>query len=451
MTCAALLLFELVVSILDGGRPAAAAVRLYDQQGRLIIPENALDFGGLGHLYSAGALIHYADWTSTRVRSQDPFFGSSYFRAQHPPRTACFFVEGGFRVQVAAGRYTLAVSKGLEYTPVERTIEVRGDRRETVNLARWVDMARAGWYSGDGHVHAERVGPAADRAVLLWMAAEDVRVANVLLMGDERQTWYPQYSWKPVVENGRALIPGQEDPRTAELGHTLHLGLAGPVRDAGRYREYLPLFERVAEAGGLSGFAHVGRRRWNFDVHRALELLAPAGLGRFAEIAQMGYIGVNTWYEFLNRGFRLTATAGSDVPWGGTIGCARVYAYLGEEAFTPERWLEAVRRGRTFVTTGPMLEFSVNGQLPGSVLSVKEGERLRVRARVSSRVPARLKIVAGGRTVHEGAADFEMRAERNTWITAACETNARPLMDQPGFFSGAVATPVYIEIQKGEK
>lgn len=450
MTAVALLLVELAVSILDGGRPAAAAVRLYDAQGQLIIPENALDLASLGHLYSAGALIHYADWTSTRVRSRDPFFGSSYFRAQHPPRTACFFVEGGFRVAAAAGRYTLAVSKGLEYAPVERTFEVRGGHRETVVLERWVDMARAGWYSGDGHVHIERAGPAADRAALLWMAAEDVRVANVLLMGDERRTWYPQYSWQPVVENGRALIPGQEDPRTPEFGHTLHLGPGAPVRDAARYREYVPLFQRIAEAGGLSGFAHVGRRRYHFEVRRAMDRLVPAGLGRFAEIAQMGYIGVDTWYEFLNRGFRLTAMAGSDVPWGGTLGSPRVYAFLGAEPFTPERWLEAVRLGRTFVTTGPMLEFSVNGRLPGSVLRVKQGEPLRVRARVSSRVPARLKILAGGKTVREGAGDFEMRADRDTWITAACETNARPLMDQPGFFSGAVATPIYIEIQKGK-
>ncbi len=448
MTCLALLVFELAVSILDGGRPTAAAVRLYDQEGRLAIPENALDLSSFGHLYTAGALIHYADWTSTRVRSLDPFFGSSYFRAQHPPRTACFFADGGFRVAARPGRYTLRVNKGMEYVPVERAFDLRADRREIVSLERWADMARAGWYSGDGHVHVERAGPGADRDVLLWMAAEDVRAAHVLLMGDERQTWYPQYSWKAVAADGRALIPGQEDPRTGELGHTLHLGLPGPVRDAERYQDYAPIFERCARAGGLNGLAHVGRRRWHFDVRRALELLAPRGLVDFVEIAQMGYIGVNLWYEFLNRGFRLTAMAGSDVPWGGTIGCARVYAFIGD-GFTPERWLEAVRRGRTFVTTGPMLEFTVNGQPPGSVLKVKRGDLLRVRARASSRGPARVKIVAMGRTVHEGGGDFEMRATRSQWITAVCETNERQLMDEPGFFSGAAATPVYVEVEKG--
>jgi hypothetical protein len=436
---------DLSVVIRDGGRPTAAAVRLYDSQGRLVVPDNALELGGLGYLYKAGALIHYADWTSTRVRSEDPFFGSSYFRAQHPPGTACFFVDGGFRVSVSPGRYSLTVSKGLEYVPLERTFDLQGDRSETVDLERWVDMARSGWYSGDDHVHIERTGPAADRAALLWMAAEDVRVANVLLMGDARETYYRQYGWTPVARDGRALIPGQEDPRTRQLGHTLHLGISGPVRDASRYYDYVPVFERIARAGGLNGFAHVGRRRWHFEVDRALSLAAPLQQEDFVEIAQMGYIGVNLWYEFLNLGFRITAMAGSDVPWGGTIGCARVYALTGKP-FSAAGWLDAVKRGRTFVTTGPMLNFTVNGNPPGSVLRVKKGAVLRVHAGVTSRGPVRTSIVALGKPLHEGAGNFEVRAERSMWITAVCQTNQQPLMDAPGFFSGAVATPVYVEV-----
>ena len=61
---------ELRVSIGDAstGKPTAAAVRLYDRQGRLEIPDSALDLGSMGYLYAAGALIHYADWTSPRAR-----------------------------------------------------------------------------------------------------------------------------------------------------------------------------------------------------------------------------------------------------------------------------------------------------------------------------------------------------------------------------------------------
>jgi hypothetical protein len=306
-------------------------------------------------------------------------------------------------------------------------------------------MAALGWYSGDGHVHIQRTGPDADRAALTWMAAEDIRVANLLLMGDARATYYPQYDWTPIVRGGRVLIPGQEDPRTRQLGHTLHLGISEPVRDFSRYYDYIPVFERIARAGGLNGFAHGGRRRWHFEVERALTLAAPLGLADFIEIAQMGYIGVKLWYEFLNLGFRITAMAGSDVPWGGTVGCARVYALAGRP-LSAAGWLDAVKRGRTFVTTGPMLDFSVNGNPPGSVLRVKKGAVLRVHAGVASRVPVHTTIVAVGRTLRDGAGDYELRAERSTWITVVSRTNQEPLMDVPGFFSGAVATPVYVEV-----
>ncbi len=446
---------EVVVAIRDAGRPSAAAVRFFDFAGKLIVPESALNLAAMGYLYAAGNLIHYADWTATQVRSQDPFFGSSYFRASHPPGTACFFVDGGFRVTVPPGRYTLTVNKGLEYEPVTRVVDVSGARSEIIDLVRWVNMAQAGWYSGDGHVHIERASPAADRAVMQWAAAEDVHAVNVLLMGDARQTYYPQYgfgSMGTVAADGRAIIPGQEDPRTKDLGHTLHLGIAAPVRDAEKYYAYAPVLEQVHRGGGLSGLAHVGRRRWFFEADRALSLAAPRGLVDFVEIAEMGYIGVNTWYEFLNLGFRLTAMGGSDVPWGGTIGGTRVYAHLAGP-FDSGRWLEAVRLGHTFVTTGPMLEFTVNDRLPGSVLSLKRGDPIRVKARVRSNPgttrPARLKIVSFGKTLaetKESKVELELMPQRSLWITVQVETNEHPLMDLPGFFSGAVATPVYVEV-----
>jgi hypothetical protein len=440
------------------GRPVVAAVRLYDREGRLQIPAAAVDLGGMGFHYTAGDLIHYADWTSPCVRSQDPFFGSSWFRQQHPPGTACFFVKSGFQIELPAGDYRLVVNKGLEYTPVERTIKMeRAARRETVTLSRWVDMAARGWFSGDDHVHIERATPDGNRNALLWAQAEDVRVCNVLLMGDAKEIYYRQYAFGPggrAQQNATWLVPGQEEPRTAHLGHTLHLNVAAPARGASAYYDYGPVFARHRERG-LSGFAHVGRRRWFFQADRGLTLLAPAGLVDFVEIAQMGYIGVDRWFEFLNLGFRLTAMAGNDVPWGGTIGSTRVYAHTGTQ-FDPDRWFEAVRQGRTFVTTGPMLEFAVNGKLPGTVLPARKGDRLRVEARAwganPGARPVRLKLVSFGDVLNEVAGDgalelsMEVPVTRSLWITASCETNPKQLMDVPGYFSGAVATPVYVEM-----
>lgn len=442
----------------DAGRVTPAAVQLYDDHGTLHVPPDALDLGHMGYLYATGALIHYADWTSPKVRSQYPHFGSSWFRARHPKDAACFFTPGRFALEVAPGRYRLRVTKGPEFTPVERTIVIDDSAvSQTVTLARWINMAAKGWISGDGHVHIQRDSPAANETALAWARAEDLRICHVLLMGDAKDTYYPQYGYGDV---GRAtseqtiLLSGQEDPRTRHLGHTLHLNTAGMLRDAGHYYNYAPVFARN-RGTGISGFAHVGRRRWSFQVERGLTLLAPTGMLDFAEIAQMGYVGVNLWHEFLNLGFRLTAMGGSDVPWGGSIGSTRVYAHTGGE-IDSERWIAAVRAGRTFVTTGPMLECTVNGHLPGSVLSLRRGERVRVVARAqresSFSTPWRLKVVALGETIREvsgtGAltAEVDLPAAHSMWVNVQCETNPEELMDGPGFFAGAVTTPVFIEV-----
>lgn len=450
---------DLQVSIQDAtGHPTPAAVRLYNQAGNLQIPEQALDLSRMGFLYQPGALIHYADWTSPRVRSQDPFFGSSWFRQQHPKETACFFVDGGFKMQLPPGRYRLIVNKGLEYIPVERIITMGSIHcDETVTLTRWVNMAARGWYSGDDHAHIERKTPAANQSALLWAQAEDVHMCNVLWMGDAKETYYDQYAFGRAgraEKDGFWLVPGQEEPRTSYLGHTLHLNEPAPFRNTTEYYAYRSVFEHN-HGQGLSGFAHVGRRRWFFHVDRGLSLLAPEGLVDFVEVAQMGYIGVTRWYEFLNLGFHLTAMAGNDVPWGGTIGSSRVYACTGHDV-NADRWFDAVRQGHTFVTNGPMLDFTVNGQLPGSTLEVKMGDILHIKARAWGNSPGtrplRLKLVSFGRVLKETKgdgtleADLTLPADQSFWITSACETNPEPLMDEPGYFSGAVATPVYVEV-----
>ena len=89
------------------------------------------------------------------------------------------------------------------------------------------------------------------------------------------------------------------------------------------------------------------------------------GKSDFAEILQCNILATEIWYDFLNLGFPLAASAGSDVPFQSGLGEVRVYAQIADGPFTPDAWFDAMKRGRTFVTNGPMLEFTVNGTPPG--------------------------------------------------------------------------------------
>lgn len=50
------------------------------------------------------------------------------------------------------------------------------------------------------------------------------------------------------------------------------------------------------------------------------------------------------------------------------VGTVRTYALIEDEEFTYDNWKNAVRAGKTFVTYGPLMEFSVEGEQMGNYI-----------------------------------------------------------------------------------
>ena len=74
--------------------------------------------------------------------------------------------------------------------------------------------------------------------------------------------------------------------------------------------------------------------------------------------------------------------AGSDFPYLGAPGSDRNYVYVGKP-FTVDAYYAALRAQRTFVSTGPMLDLTVNGMPMGSDLDVSPGDELEIEASAS--------------------------------------------------------------------
>ncbi len=431
---------QLRVEILsdETGEPAPAMVRLiWKTDGRDRKPPNSVDlapqFDSLGN-----------------ATSQRP--------ANLPGQTLRSFwylVPGPFEMAVPPGPWEITVRRGVEHVPVSETFEVKeGEKvRRTYRPHRWVDMRQLGWYSGDDHVHGRIVSDEDAAHLMAWIQAEDIHVANVVKMGDISRTFFEQRGFGPahrVIDRDYILSPGQECPRTHdELGHTLSMNIRSLVRDTDHYFLYDWVFDRVHEQGGLTGYAHVLSD--SFFIHRDMSLNVPKGKADFAELMQFARLGTDLYYEFLNMGFKLTASAGSDVPWGGTVGEVRVYAYTGQKqkSFTTDAWFQAVGKGHTFVSNGPMIDFQVDGSRPGDEIHVTDNRKLHVKARawgyLGHMVPTKLEIIRQGdvlKAVHPSAAnqaeltcDFEVDAGEGFWIAARVEGS-----DQ----SAAFTTPVYV-------
>jgi hypothetical protein len=381
-----------------------------------------------------------------------------------------FYVDGGFEASLPPGTYTLSVSKGFEYLQQSIPFAITASRGLTreLRLDRWIDMPARGWYSSDDHIHLRR-SPGDDGAIARWLAAEDVHVGNLLQMGDFWATYFSQYAFGPrgrYEELGRVISPGQEEPRTPEIGHTISLGASQFVRFTSDYYSFDRLFDRVHELGGVTGFAHQGL---SFHGYRGMVLNTLRGKNDFLEVAQFcvpeGPLALEHYYMFLDLGIRLTALAGSDFPWCGPpkpadglpgrrlaqIGNARFYTYLGGP-LSFERWFAALKAGHTFVTTGPMVFLTIDGRMPGDTLDVAPGTRVRIRAEAlghPAQVPlTSLEIIGHGRVLaradERGAArlatEFELPVEHGLWIAARA---------QAGTGQAAHTTPIYVTVNGG--
>ncbi|MEX2566906.1 MAG: CehA/McbA family metallohydrolase [Cyclobacteriaceae bacterium] len=383
-----------------------------------------------------------------------------------------FYINGSFEMDLPPGNYHLSISKGNEYLDQQHKLTVLSGKviQKTYEMTRWINMAERGWYSGDNHIHVRR-SPREDPLLMSWIQAEDIHAGVMLQMGDFWQTYYSQYDWgeKGVYqEKNYILTTGQEDPRTPEIGHALGMGAREGVRYKQDYYLYDKVFDRVHELGGITGYAHQAA---SFHGYRGLTL---DGLRNKVDVLELLQFCVSdqpliteNYYHLLDLGIPLTAVAGSDFPWCGIdhdsgpssrfaqIGNVRFYTYTGQP-FSYNTWKEGLAAGHTFVSSGPIVEFSINGSLPGDHLNVPKGSLLTISAKAlghPSQVPlSRLEIVGHGEILAQVSVDdpdqsssqlsivLEVPSDHGIWIAA--RTFGKPKQV-------AHTTPIYVTVDKG--
>ena len=387
-------------------------------------------------------------------------------RSFHNPQsgTEQFYSTGSSTLELAPGEYRLRAWKGLEYRRVDSWLRLDPgrERRIEVDLDRWIDMPKWEWFSADDHLHLPRPTPRSNAALLQWMAAEDIHVANLLQMGTrDRFDFAPQYAHG---EEGRfgdghhVLVSGQENPRIHFLGHMIVLGTETPIHYPDDYLNLRRFFQEGHRQGALNGVAHFGRHA---GAQFALGLVLPHGLLDFMEVLQFEIGHYDLWYKILNTGFRLAPTAGTDYPWGDSYpGRERFYAKV-RGGFTVDKWLEAVRAGHTFVTNGPMLSFRVDGKPMGSTLELAEPGPVDVVARalfeprmdnvtdleiIENGVMVRTFPVAGRSDSHI-VARFRHEIAQSGWLAARAIGQKRD-MDAVRQ-SLAHSAPIYVSVAGG--
>jgi len=295
--------------------------------------------------------------------------------------------SGDFSIDLPPGKWQISIEHGNEYIPVREEFDVLQNEREKVKtfaLKRWINLPHIGWYSGDVHVHHPTNKPQFKEYLLEYAKSEDIHLVNVLEMGHHLGTDFKQEGFGQkfrMCKNDICLVSGQEEPRS-EFGHIIGLNISHLTRDTSVYNYYDLVFKKLhLQPGAIVGFAHFS---WNgCDLPRGFPWYISTGEIDFVELLQFTKINTMDYYDYLNLGFRITAAAGSDVPWGSTLGEVRTFVYTGRK-FSADAWFKGLKSGHTFVSNGPALFFEVDNKLPGTELMKTTGSRAALKAKAIS-------------------------------------------------------------------
>ena len=442
----------------EDGQPTSARVSMTDDAGRFC-------------------------WQESTVHADD-----GYDRSERPFERHYAYVNGSDDFVAPPGKVTLEVSKGPEYKLEELTVEVTAGQTKEVEVTLepqpvpWSDTEH--WSSADLHVHMNYGGTYQNDPDWLHVIAdgEGVQFVNNLAVNKEQRfpdIEFVDFGGNLGDESTSQIIQGQEF-HTSYWGHRGILGLkdhlllpgyAGYPNTAAAslYPMNADVYDMAHEQGALVGAVHP------FDEvpdpfakpAQAItdELPVDVALGKLDYMEIVGFSDhkstATVWYKLLNLGFKLPAGGGTDAttnyaaPIRGQVGFDRVYVWTPGWPASVETWMNELKQGRTFATNGPLIEFTLGGQMVGSELKF-DGPQAQVpfTAKLRSFVPVdHLEVVCNGKVAQSLKLDSRESADvagtvglnESGWCVLRTWSDKAqyPVMDN---YEYATTSPVYVTI-----
>jgi hypothetical protein len=285
------------------------------------------------------------------------------------------YIDGACEILLPPGQLHIEIAKGFEYKPIDETIElIAGKMSLRFTIERWCDMRKEGWYSGDTRVHF--MSP---DAALLEGQAEDVAVVNLLVCATEITD---QFGKRHQAIPNVPSFSGQSFARQAN-GYGVAVNTHNRHRDLGSlgllhcHRLVYPLTFDTNDwtLDDWCGQCHrkKGLVVWTNPLHETAEFLygeplADAMLGNIDAFELTFYEdspfdALSDYYNLIETGLAPTLVGASTKDSNGIhVGSMRTYVKIpANNDFTYANWIEGIRQGRTYVSNGPLLTFTVDG------------------------------------------------------------------------------------------
>ena len=383
----------------------------------------------------------------------------------------CTYISGETTILLPLGRVYIEVSKGFDIRPVRKVCRVtRATGDITVEIEKVLPWRDRGWVSADTHVHF--LSPP---SAMLEGAGEGVNVVNLLAsQWGELMTNVGDFDGKSTFGSkeaggdGEYLVRVGTENHQHVLGHISLLGYDGaiiaPMTTGGPDESALgdPIdvllcewARQCREQNGVVVLPHSPNPRAEYAaaiVRGDVDAIEMTSWGNL--YGGVDPYSLSDWYRYLNCGYFVPAVGGTDKMAASTpVGAIRTYARIDrDEAFTYEAWKRAIRRGHTFVTYGPLMEFAVEGHPPGEPIRMSAtGGTVAVTWQVASvTIPmSRVDLVVNGEIVESVAAgpragegSFAVTLDKSSWLALLVRGHYK---DKPEIIA-AHSSPVMVEL-----
>jgi hypothetical protein len=357
----------------------------------------------------------------------------------------CTYIPGETILKLPLGKVFIEISKGFEIRPIRKVYNISPEMEElTIEVEKVLPWRDKGWVSADTHVHF--LSP---NSALLEGEAEGVNIVNLLSsQWGELMTNVGDFDGKTTIGSkesggkGEYLVRVGTENRQHVMGHISLLGYAGnmitPLTTGGIDESAIgdPIeilltewAQQCKKQNGIVVLPHFPNPR----LENASAIISGGIDG--VEMTSGGnlYGGIDPyslsdWYRYLNCGYFVAAVGGTDKMSAGTaVGTVRTYAMIPDgQEFTYTAWKESVRRGRTFVTYGPLVNFNVDGNQAGAQIEMSSGGgRMDINWEAASvTIPmSRIELIVNGEvkesvTISEwkGAGSWSFKISKSSWI-----------------------------------
>ncbi len=334
-----------------------------------------------------------------------------------------FHTSGSYQVMMPPGGFRLQAIHGFEYAPQEVALNLEAGKPNevTVRLRRIADLNARGWYSGSTHVHMNYGGNLRNTLEnLVFMSkAEDQDVVNELVANKDNrildwQYYVPGGGEHPVTANDPSikLLVGEEY-RPPFYGHIFFIGLKKHLISPfvtgyemtgidSLYPSNTDMFRKAASQGAVTGYVHpfageADPLQTGLGGAKGFPVDAALGTVHCLEWSASSRAGLAVWHHALNNDLKVVPVGGEDsisnLHNSKVIGSVRTYAFL-DRNFTVENWIAALKAGRTFFTSGPLLDLKLDGKRPGDEIQLPAaGGTVTVEASVTSITPLTKVVV----------------------------------------------------------